>query len=220
MRVEPATRPEVARAARPLLIFPCNGNAIEALDCLGATFSLIGFVDDSPGKIGREVHGHSVFSRQAFDDWPDALVLAVPGSPDSFRSRRATIDGLGIAPTRFARVVHPGAHVSPLARLGHNLLVMAGVVITSNASIGDHVCVLPNSVIHHDVTVGDWSLIGANVTIAGHTRVGDNCYIGSGSRLMNGLEIGAGALVGMGSTVIRAVAAGAVVAGSPARPLA
>ena len=209
----------VTRTPQPLLIFPCNGNAIEALDCLGSAFQLIGFVDDSPEKIGREVHGHKVFTRAAFGDWPTALVLAVPGSPASFRLRRASIEGLGIAPARFARVVHPGAHVSPLAVLGHNLLVMAGAVITSNAVIGNHVCVLPNSVIHHDVTVGDWSLIGSNVTIAGHTRLGDNCYIGSGSSLMNGLEIGAGALVGMGSTVIRPVAAGAVVAGSPARRL-
>ena len=219
MRVEHPTAPEAAPGPRPLLIFPCNGNAIEALDCLGSAFRLIGFVDDSPDKVGRRVHGHDVYPRAAFDEWPAALVLAVPGSPASFRSRRAVIEGLGIAAERVARVVHPGAHLSPLATLGHNLLVMAGVVITSNAVIGHHVCMLPNSVIHHDVQIGDWSLIGSNVTSAGSTRLGENCYIGSGSSVMNGLEVGAGALVGMGSTVIRPVAAGSIVAGSPARVL-
>jgi sugar O-acyltransferase (sialic acid O-acetyltransferase NeuD family) len=220
MRIEHPTTPEAAPGPRPLLIFPCNGNAIEALDCLGRTYRLLGFVDDSPAKLGRQVHGHEVFPRAAFGDWPEAMVLAVPGSAQSFRSRRALIESLGVAPDRFARVVHPAARVSALAVLGHNLLVMAGVVITSNARIGHHVCVLPNSVIHHDVQVDDWSLIGSNVTLAGGARLGENCYIGSGSSVMNGLDIGDGALVGIGSTVIRPVAAGAVVAGNPARPLA
>ena len=208
-----------ARQAQALLIFPCNGNAVEALDCLGNAFHLIGFVDDSPDKIGRSVHGHRVFSRAALTDWPDAMVLAVPGSPTTFRVRRPLIDSLGIAPARFARVVHPSARVSPLAVLGHNLLLMAGVVITSNAVIGNHVCVLPNSVLHHDTCVDDWSLIGSNVSVAGHTRLGENCYVGSGCHVMNGLVIGAGALLGLGSTVIRSVAPGSAVAGNPARLL-
>ena len=119
----------------------------------------------------------------------------------------------------WARVIHPRASVSPLASIGRNVLIMAGVVITSDAVIGDHVCILPNTVIHHDVTIGDWSLVGANVTVAGGAGLADNCYIGSGSRIMNGVEIGAGALVGLGSNVIRDVRAGATVAGNPAREI-
>jgi sugar O-acyltransferase (sialic acid O-acetyltransferase NeuD family) len=203
----------------PLLIFPFNGNGLEALDCLGDTFELLGFVDDTPHKQGQQAKGVRVFSRSALTHWPLAQVLAVPGSALSFQGRQAVIESLGLPAARFARVVHASARISPLASLGHNLLVMAGVVVTSNAVIGDHVCVLPNTVIHHDVHIGDHSLLGSNVTVAGHTRLGRNCYIGSGSQLMNGLQIGAGALVGLGSTVIRDVAAGSKVAGNPARTL-
>jgi hypothetical protein len=39
-------------AVRPLLIFPCNGNGLKALDCLGDANELIGFVDDTPEKQG------------------------------------------------------------------------------------------------------------------------------------------------------------------------
>ena len=41
-----------ARGARPLLIFPCNGNGLEALDCLGDAYRCVGFVDDTPEKQG------------------------------------------------------------------------------------------------------------------------------------------------------------------------
>jgi sugar O-acyltransferase (sialic acid O-acetyltransferase NeuD family) len=158
-----------------------------------------------------------VFDRSALARWPDARVLAVPGGPRSFRARRQIIDGLGIDPDRFATVVHPAAQVAPLARLGRDVLIMAGVVVTSNAVIGDHVCVLPNTVIHHDVNLGPWSLARSGVTIAGGTRIGANCYVGSGSSIMNDLEIGEGALVGLGSNVIRDVAPGRTIAGNPAR---
>jgi sugar O-acyltransferase (sialic acid O-acetyltransferase NeuD family) len=206
--------------AQSLLIFPCNGNGVEALDCLGASHRCIGFVDDAPEKQGTRRAGLPVLTRAAFSDERHAAVLAVPGSPESYRVRRQVIESLGIGRERFARVIHPAARISPLARIGHNVLIMAGVVITSDAVIGNHVCILPNTVVHHDVVVGDFSLIGSNVTLAGGAVVGENCYVGSGSSIKNGLSIGAGALVGLGSNVLRDVAPGATVAGNPAAPLA
>jgi sugar O-acyltransferase (sialic acid O-acetyltransferase NeuD family) len=204
---------------RPLLIFPCNGNAIEALDCLGETYRCVAFVDDAAQKQGTETHGHPVLARSALAERPDAFVLAVPGSPTSYRNRRQVVESLQVSAQRFARVIHPTARISPLAVIGQNVLIMAGVVITSNAIVGSHVCVLPNTVIHHDAVVEDWSLVGSNVTIAGGTTIGRNCYIGSGSSIMNGVHVDDGALVGLGSNVIRNVAAGATVAGNPARQI-
>jgi sugar O-acyltransferase (sialic acid O-acetyltransferase NeuD family) len=205
--------------AQPLLIFPYNGNGIEALDCIGSGYRFIGFVDDTPQKRGIDSNGYSVFDRDAFARFPDACILAIPGSPGSYRTRKELIQGLGIAEERFARVIHPAARVSPLASIGYDVLIMAGVVITSNALIGSHICILPNTVIHHDVVVGDWGLIGSNVTIAGNTVVEENCYIGSGASIMNGLRVGTGALVGLGSNVIRNVPADTRVAGNPAREI-
>ncbi len=204
---------------QPLLIFPYNGNGIEALDCIGNAFRFIGFIDDTPEKRGIDPNGYPVLDRDAFARFPDARVLAVPGSPASYRSRKQTIQGLGIPEERFATVIHPAARVSPLASIGCNVLIMAGVVITSNALIGSHTCILPNTVIHHDVVVGDWALIGSNVTIAGNTVVEENCYIGSGSSVINGLLVGSGALIGLGSNVIKSVAAETRIAGNPAHEI-
>ncbi len=208
-----------AGLCRPLLIFPCNGNGIEALDGLGEAWHCIGFVDDTPAKQAQGCMGVSVYGRAAFEHAPDAAVLAVPGGPASFRTRRAVIDSLGVDERRWASVIHPSASVSRHARIGRNVLIMAGVVITSNAVIGDHVCILPNSVVHHDSVIGAWSLIGSNVTIAGAVQIGENCYVASGSTLKNGLHLGAGCLIGLGSNVITDVAPMATVAGNPARVL-
>jgi sugar O-acyltransferase (sialic acid O-acetyltransferase NeuD family) len=203
----------------PLLIFPCHGTGIEALDCLGSTHRCVGFIDDTPAKQGKVVAGVPVLDRGALHRHPEAALLAVSGGPTTYRSRAELIAGFGVAPPRFTTVVHPKAVVSPLAVVGRNVLVMAGAVVTSNAVIGDHVVILPNAVVHHDVAIGPYSLIGANVTIAGGCVLGEGCYIGSGASIKNGLAVGNGALVGLGSTVLHDVPAGEVVAGTPARTL-
>jgi sugar O-acyltransferase (sialic acid O-acetyltransferase NeuD family) len=203
----------------PLLIFPCNGNGLEALDCLGESWRCVGFVDDTPQKQSSGAYGHRVLSREAFIDTPDAQVLAVPGSPSSYRARRDVVAGLQLAPERFARVIHPAARISPRATIGYNVLIMAGVVITSNAVIGNHVCILPNTVVHHDSVIGDWTLVGSNVTVAGGCSVGQCCYIGSGSSIIHNVRVDDGALIGLGSNVIRHVAKHTCVAGNPAEPL-
>lgn len=209
----------VASDVQPLLIFPCNGNGIEALDCLDETYELIGFVDDAVEKRGTRVAGYPVFGREALTGHRAARVLAMPGSPSSYKSRPKIVKGLGVAADRFTTVIHPRATVSPLARIGRNVLIMAGVVITSNAVIGDHVCILPNTVVHHDAVVGPWSLIGSSVTIAGGTVIEENCYIGSGSSVIQGVKLREKCLVGLGANVIRNVAANARVAGNPAREI-
>lgn len=212
-------QPEGVRPAQPLLVFPCNGNALEAMACLQPQWHLQAFVDDTPARQAAGCHGYPVLGRYALQRWADAAVLAVPGSPRSYLARRSLVESLGVQEGRWARVIHPRATVSPLARIGRNVLVMAGVVITSDAVIGDHVCVLPNSVIHHGAVVGPWTLVGSGVTLAGDVQVGENCYLGSGTRVLEGVRIGDGALTGMGSTVIRHVPAATRVAGTPTRVL-
>ncbi len=200
-----------------LLIFPYNGNGLEASACLGKSMDLIGFVDDTPGKQGKTPHGHTVFGREAFSKYKEALVLAVPGSPASYLQRKEIIEGLGINPSRFASVIHPSAQVSEMARIGCNTLIMAGAVITSNAVIGNHTCILPNTVIHHDAEVGDYTLLGSNTVVAGSSRIGKNCYIGSGALLIGHIIIGDCTLVGMGAVVLNSLPAGAKAVGNPAR---
>ena len=200
-----------------LIIFPFNGNALEAYDCLGDQFELVCFVDDEVSKYGV-YDGIPITSRSAIAEHPDALILAVPGSPTSYKRRKVFIDSLHISPERFATVIHPNASVSKLATIGRNTLIMAGVVITSNAKIGDHVCILPNSVVHHDSTVENYSLVGSGVVIAGGTVVQQNCYIGSRSSLINGITVGEFTLVGMGSNVVASIESHSVIVGNPAKP--
>jgi len=202
-----------------LLIFPYNGNGLEALDCIGDQYQFIGFIDDMLEKQGIKDEGYTVFNRTILDTHPDAKILAVPGSPASFQEREKNIGSLHISEDRFITLIHPSANIGKHVKLGLNCLIMAGVVITSNASIGDHVCVLPNTVIHHDTVIEDYTLIGSSVVIAGGTHIGMNCYIGSGTTIINGVKIGDQVLIGLGSNVINNIPTLSKSVGNPARQI-
>lgn len=202
---------------KKLVIFPFNGNGIEALDCINFDeYDFIGFIDDDQRKYSSQ---YQIFSREILLKNQDLYILAVPGGPKSFRERKHIIASLSVSSNRFITVIHPGASIGRNVQIGINCLVMAGVVLTSNSKLGDHVCILPNSVIHHDSEVGDYSLIGSNVAVAGGTKIGRNCYIGSGTNIINSINVGDKSLVGLGSNILKNVEEGSKMVGNPARDL-
>ena len=204
---------------KDLLIFPCNGNAIEALDCINDDYRVIGFIDDSQDKIGNEIASIPILSRTSIDKYKDAYILAVPGSPLNYKNRIKIIEDLKVDISRFATIIHPSTRISKLSRIGYNILIMAGVVVTSNAILGNHICILPNTTIHHDVEIMDFSIICSGVSITGSVTIGKNCYIGSGTNIKNNTTIGDGAMVGIGSNVVTDLDKNKTYIGNPARPL-
>jgi sugar O-acyltransferase (sialic acid O-acetyltransferase NeuD family) len=202
---------------KKLVIFPFNGNAIEALDCISFDkFDFVGFVDDDLSKKSDE---YDLFSRNILQKFNELYVLAVPGSSNSFRQRRSIINSLAINNSRYITAVHPKASIGRNVKIGINCLIMPGVVLTSNACINNHIVVLPNTVIHHDAKVDDYTLIGSNVVVAGGTSIGKCCYIGSGTNIIHGISIGDASLIGLGSNIVRNVPNNAKMVGNPARNL-
>src|SRR6266478_3922306 len=123
-------------------------------------------------------------------------------------------------------------------RIGDESRVGAFVEIQKNAVIGARCKISSHTFICEGVTVEDEVFVGHGVVFindpdpratAGErlqteadwkvipTRVCRGASIGSGAVILAGVTIGAGVLVGAGAVVTKDVAAGAVVAGCPAR---
>ena len=204
---------------KDILIFPYSGTAIEALDCLSNQWNCVGFVSDDVTLIGKKKFGIEILDRKAFEEIKEAKILAVHGGPLSFLQREDILQSLNVAAERFATVIHPKAEISKNAKIGKDVLIMAGVIVTANAVVGDHVIILPNSVIHHDCNIEEFTLIGANTTIAGNVRIGKNCYIGAASSIKNGITLGEKILVGMGANVISSFTRKKKLIGNPARSI-
>lgn len=112
---------------------------------------------------------------------------------------------------------------------------VARVVIEDDVEIGANTCIdrgsLTDTVIRrgakidnlvhiaHNVEICEDAFVIAHAMVAGSVRVGARAWIAPSAVLLNGIRIGEDATVGLGSVVTGNVVDGAIVAGSPARPL-
>jgi UDP-3-O-[3-hydroxymyristoyl] glucosamine N-acyltransferase len=135
--------------------------------------------------------------------------------------------GTVIGADGFGFVEYDGKHMK-VPQIGH-------VVIGDNVEIGANCCVdraafgatrIGNNVkidnlvhIAHNVEVGEGTLIIAQAGISGSTKIGKNCIIGGQAGLVDHLNIGDGAMIGSQSGVSSSVESGALLSGTPARPL-
>lgn len=113
--------------------------------------------------------------------------------------------------------VQRGAKIGAKCKISSHTFICGGVTLEDGVFIG-HGVMFTNDrrprAIHADgevIAEGDWE--------CQPTLVKKGASIGSGSTILSGLTIGENAMVGAGSVVTVDVAAGATVAGNPARPL-
>ena len=136
-------------------------------------------------------------------------------------------------------VVHPftnlyGCRIGAGTRIGPFVEIQRGAIVGERCKIQSHTFVCEGVELGDEVFVGHGVLFindrrpratdaaGALLTDFDleHTVVAPRASLGSGAVILCGVSIGEGALIGAGAVVTRDVAAGATVAGVPARALA
>ncbi len=218
-----------ARTMRRLVIFGASNIVSDLFDCALATGLLpakvVLHMAESAGERDlplaariAALHGVCapplVQTLDAFQPAPDEVYILGPTTPTRENlvaelERRFAI--------RYHILIHPSAHVSPLARLGQGVFVGANSAIGSGVHLDDHVFVNRGVTIGHDTTVGSYSRIQPGADLGGLSRIGRGVTIGIGATLLERLRIGDGALIGAGAVVIEDVAPKTLVAGNPAK---
>lgn len=141
--------------------------------------------------------------------------------------------GEGVVVGPFANLY--GCTIGDGTRVGPFVEIQRGATIGARCKVQSHTFVCEGVTIEEEVFVGhgvmfvndkyprattangalqdadDWRLL--------ETIVERGASLGSGAVVLGGVRVGAGAIVGAGAVVTRDVVPGAVVAGSPARPL-
>ncbi len=209
----------------PIVILGSGSHGVDILDSLlecnrlSERYKPLGFLDDRPAQTS--VHGFPILGglETVSQFETEVQFVTAMGSATSYRAKPALLDGLGIPRQRWATVVHPSACLSQWAEIGQGCVILQQCTLSAGCRVGDQVVMLPGCRISHDTTVCNYNTLATGVILSGHVEVERNCYLGAGSLVRERLRLGEGCLLGMGSVVVKSVAAGARVAGNPARPL-
>jgi sugar O-acyltransferase (sialic acid O-acetyltransferase NeuD family) len=196
-----------------------HGTVVAEAAMMSKTFTVVGFVDDDPGRRGTELLGLPVLG--AINDLTrladvDGVLIGIGGVGDNTARRMVymRIVELGFD---VPAVVHPASFVAPSAHLSSATFVAAGAIVGTNARIGTNTICNTSCVVDHDCVIGAASHIAPGASLSGNVMVGDDTHIGTNATVIQGVRIGDRALVAAGAVVVGDVAPGTRVAGNPAR---
>lgn len=202
-----------------LVILGAGGTSIDFCEAaIVGGHEVLGLLDDA---VKGRVCGFPVLGPlHAWRDLPEHVrFFCGIGSVSAHRSRLTLIERLQIPECRYGTIVHPTAVVSPSSVIGPGSGILALATLGSGVIVGPHVEILQLCLVAHDCHLEAGAILAGGANLASHVRVSRCAYVGAGAMVRNGLQLGEGSLLGMNSTLIEDVPAGAVWAGSPARPL-
>ncbi|HUF80954.1 MAG TPA: acetyltransferase [Burkholderiales bacterium] len=210
-------------APRAILI-GAGGHAGVVSDTLAALATPIeGLVTPDRALHGTERHGLRVLG----DD--DAVLRYAPeevvlvnaiGSVSDTSSRRNAYQRFKSRGYRFLTLVHPSATISPGARLGEGVQVLARAVVQHGAVLGENCLVNTGAIVEHDCILGRDTHLATGAILCGGVHIGDGTHVGAGAVVIQGLRVDRDCTIAAGAVVIRDVPAHVTVAGVPAKEVA
>lgn len=186
----------------------------------GGSLELRGYLNDLLPAGHSLLDGRVLGAFRSWDELPDQIQFVAPlHKVGEMQARARVIAGLGIAASRWARVVHPSAAVAGNVDLGNGAVVGSHTTIQPGARLGAHVAVRHGAMVGHESRVESFVFIGGNTTLCGRVQVEEGAFLAPGAVIREDVRIGRFSTVGLGAVVLHDVPPNTVVAGNPARAL-
>lgn len=139
----------------------------------------IRFIDDSY-QDGKHVDGWPVVGSTShlleLIQPNDCAIVAIGNQ----HTRSALVQRLNELQASLTTIIHPRAYVSPSARLGAGVAIMAGAIVGAHAQIGQGCIVNANATVDHDAILHDFAHLGVGTQLAGGVIIETMAWLQAG----------------------------------------
>lgn len=149
----------------------------------------------------EKILGYNVFN-EASHDWTEDNSYFIAISNMEIKKNLLKKIKSKVRTNNYFNIIHHSAVISPSAKLGYGVCVLANSFIGPDVKIGNHVCINTNCVIEHDCVIGDNTFLAPSVSLAGNVKIGENVFLGINSTVINDLYICSNTTIGASSLVI------------------
>lgn len=181
-------------------------------------YELLGFLDDDPKKIGKQIYGSKVLGTIASIDThivdnQIAVVIGI-GNPNIKSKIASHLQDKNLI---FPNFIGENVWISQHVILGKGIVIYPGTSINYETVIGDFSIINMNCAIGHNCELGTFSTLAPGVNLGGFTIIGQQTDFGIGATTIQGVAIGENVQVGGQTMIIKNVGDNEVVVGNPAR---
>lgn len=191
---------------------------VNALNQQGASYDVVGALDDNERLHGKNVQGIPVLGGLHLAAAMDGVKFV--HAIGSYRTRMKRLDVVSqadLSPDQFETLIHPAANIYPDVSVGVGSIIHAGVSVAQKAILGKFSIVTFNAVIGPEAVLGDGAMVASLAFVGSRAKVGTCSFVGASSSIAENVVVGPGAMIGMATAVYRPVPAGMFVLGNPAR---
>lgn len=202
-----------------IVVIGAGGHAKVCIELLRAQGDVVAFCigssDSSDTCVGVPVLKSDDHLAMLRKDGYSKVFVAL-GS-NALRSRLAQLaTDLGF---ELVNALSPSAVISPSAKIGKGVAVMAGAVVNAEASIGDLCIINTGATVDHDCQIGRAAHIAPQSALAGNVEIGQQTFVGIGTKIIPTICVGEYVMIGAGSVVISSINSRTTVVGVPAKAI-